>query len=481
MKCIKREFSVVRTPQQNGVAERKNRTLIEDARTMLAEFKIATTFWTEAVNNACYVQNRDTSNNSNSIQSIQQLERLVERTCKFNSSENAYNIAGSGPNWLFNIDALTNSMNYKPIVAGKQSNGNSGTRACDDAGKTRVEIVLGKDYILLLLWTQDLSFSSSPKNSPDDGFKPSREEEKKDTKDQGNESGNPSEGKNSKVPSTEEPRINQEKDASVFWMCLMIQNIPDLKEMQFTDAEDDGAEADMTNLDTHISASPILTSKIHKDHPVEQIIGDIHSAPQTRRMTKSCCFLWPDHAKFSCQNSREPTIKTFKIVCLHVSYHKQSPRRHYDKEQSKIGSQGNTQEEGIDYDEMDVKSAFLYEKALYGLHQAPRAWYETLSTYLLDNGFQRGKIDKTLFIRRDKGLQVKQKEDGIFISQDKYVIKILKKFGFTDVKTASTPMETQKPLLKDEDGEEVDVHLYRSLWIGSLMYLFFFKTDNYIC
>ncbi|GKD97527.1 putative ribonuclease H-like domain-containing protein [Tanacetum coccineum] len=198
---------------------------------------------------------------------------------------------------------------------------------------------------------------------------------------------------------------------------------------------------------------------------------------------------------------------------------------------------------------MDVKSAFLYEKieeevyvcqppgfedpdfpdrvykvekALYGLHQAPRAWYETLSTYLLDNGFQRGKIDKTLFIRRDKGdillvqvyvddiifgstkkslctefekmmhkkfqmssmgeltfflgLQVKQKEDGIFISQDKYVTEILKKFGFTDVKTASTPMETQKPLLKDEDGEEVDVHLYRSM-IGSLMYLTSSRPD----
>ncbi|GJZ00453.1 uncharacterized mitochondrial protein-like protein [Tanacetum coccineum] len=192
---------------------------------------------------------------------------------------------------------------------------------------------------------------------------------------------------------------------------------------------------------------------------------------------------------------------------------------------------------------MDVKSAFLYgkieeevyvcqppgfedpdfpdrvykvEKALYGLHQAPRAWYETLSTYLLDNRFQREKIDKTLFIKSHKGdillvqvyvddiifgstkkelciafeklmhekfqmssmrelifflgLQVKQKKDGIFINQDKYVAEILKKFRFTEVKTASTPIETQKPLLKDEDGEEVDVHMYRSM-IGSLMYL----------
>ncbi|GJR67292.1 putative ribonuclease H-like domain-containing protein [Tanacetum coccineum] len=152
---------------------------------------------------------------------------------------------------------------------------------------------------------------------------------------------------------------------------------------------------------------------------------------------------------------------------------------------------------------MDVKSAFLYgkieeevyvcqppgfedpdfldrvykvKKALYGLHQAPRAWYETLSTYLLDNEFKRRKIDKTLFIKRYKGDILLQKKDGIFISQDKYVGEILKKFGFTEVKTTSTPIETQKPLLKDEDGEEVDVHMYRSM-IGSLMYLTSSRPD----
>ncbi|GKC53688.1 putative ribonuclease H-like domain-containing protein [Tanacetum coccineum] len=239
-------------------------------------------------------------------------------------------------------------------------------------------------------------------------------------------------------------------------------------------------------------------------------------------------------------------------------------------------AQGYAQEEGIDYDEvfapvvrieavrlflsyaslkdfvvyqMDVKSVFLYgkikeelyvcqplgfedpdfpdrvykvEKALYGLHQAPRACYETLSTYLLDNEFQRGKIDKILFIKRHKGdilqvqvyvddiifglikkelcnafeklmhekfqmssmgeltvflgLQVQQKKDDIFITQDKYVGEILNKIRFTEVKTASTPMETQKPLLKDEDGEEVDVHMYRSM-IGSWMYLTSSRPD----
>ncbi|GKD36583.1 uncharacterized mitochondrial protein-like protein [Tanacetum coccineum] len=165
---------------------------------------------------------------------------------------------------------------------------------------------------------------------------------------------------------------------------------------------------------------------------------------------------------------------------------------------------------------------YMVKIALYGLHLAPKAWYETLSTYLLDNMFQRGKIEKTLFIKRHKGdillvqvyvddiifgstkkelcfafeklmhekfqmssmgeltfflgLQVKQKKDGIFISQDKYVDEILKKFGFTEVKTTSTRMETQKPMIKDEDGKEVDVHMYRSM-IGSLMYLTSSRPD----
>ncbi|GJV11142.1 putative ribonuclease H-like domain-containing protein [Tanacetum coccineum] len=74
------------------------------------------------------------------------------------------------------------------------------------------------------------------------------------------------------------------------------------------------------------------------------------------------------------------------------------------------------------------------------------------------------------------GLQVTQKDDGIFISQDKYMDEILKKFGFSIMKTTSTPMETSKPLIKDENDEDVDVHLYRSM-IGSLMYLTSSRPD----
>nr|GEV05618.1 retrotransposon protein, putative, unclassified [Tanacetum cinerariifolium] len=112
---------------------------------------------------------------------------------------------------------------------------------------------------------------------------------------------------------------------------------------------------------------------------------------------------------------------------------------------------------------------YKVEKALYGLDQAPKAWYETLSTYLLDNGFHKGELT---FL----GLQVTQKDDEIFTSQDKYVDKLLKKFGFSTVKIASTPMETSKPLLKDENAKDVDVYLYRSM-IGSLMYLTSSRPD----
>ncbi|GJZ93893.1 putative ribonuclease H-like domain-containing protein [Tanacetum coccineum] len=199
--------------------------------------------------------------------------------------------------------------------------------------------------------------------------------------------------------------------------------------------------------------------------------------------------------------------------------------------------------------QMDVKSAFLYGqieeevyvcqppgfedpdhpnkvykvvKALYGLHQAPRAWYDTLANYLLCNGFERGINDQTLFIKRHKGhillvqiyvddiifgstkkelcdefeklmkdkfqmssmgeltfflgLQVQQNKKGIFISQDKYVHEILRKFNYSDVKSASTPTDLEKPLVQDGDAADVDEHLYRSM-IGSLMYLTASRPD----
>ncbi|GJW72389.1 putative ribonuclease H-like domain-containing protein [Tanacetum coccineum] len=442
-KGIKREFSVARTPQQNGV---------------------------KAVNTACYVQNMvlvtkphnktpyelflgrkpalgfmrpfgcpvtilntidhlgkfdgkadegffvGYSINSKAFRVFNSRTRIVEENLHVQFSENTPNIAGSGPNWLFDIDALTKSMNYKPVVAGNQSNGNAGTKACDDAGKARMETVPGKDYILLPLWNADPPFSQSSKSSPDAGFKPSGDDEKKED--------------NVNSTNTVNATSTNEVNASTYDL-----NMPELEDIVYSDDDEDvGAEANMNNLDAFMHVSPILTTRIHKDHPVEQIIRDLNSSPQTRRMTKN---LWMLKSVF------------FWVMIEKEVYVCQPPG----------------------FKDPDFPDrVYKVEKALYGLHQALRAWYETLLTYLLNNGFKRGKIDKTLFIRRDKG-------DILLVQvQARYVTEILKKFGFIDVKSASTPMENQKLLLKDEDGEEVDVYLYRSM-IGSLMYLTSSRLD----
>nr|GEW55873.1 putative ribonuclease H-like domain-containing protein [Tanacetum cinerariifolium] len=275
----------------------------------------------------------------------------------------------SGPNWLFNIDALTKSINYKSVVTRNQSNGSACTKACDNIGKTSMETVPGKDYILLPLWTQDQLFFSSSKDSPGVRFKPSREEEKKDAED-------PS--------STINATNNEVNDVGRKLSIKLFDdlNMPNLEDISiFKDSNENvfSKEADLNNMESTFQVSPIPITRIHKDHPLKQVIEDLYSAPQIRIMKEMCTeFKNMMHKKFQMSSIRELTF-------------------------------------------------FL-------------------------------------------GLQVKQKEDGIFINQDKYVNEILNKFGFSNVKTVSTPMETHKTLLKDEKGEDIDEHLYRSM-IGSLMYL----------
>nr|GFC01575.1 putative ribonuclease H-like domain-containing protein [Tanacetum cinerariifolium] len=121
LKGIKREFGVPMTPQQNGIAERKNRTLIEAARTLLADSLLPIPFWAEPVNTACYVQNR-----VKAFRVFISRTRIVQETLHVNFMENKPNVAGSGPAWLFDIDSLSQTMNYHPnnnkdaLVDGKE-------------------------------------------------------------------------------------------------------------------------------------------------------------------------------------------------------------------------------------------------------------------------------------------------------------------------------------------------------------------------
>ncbi|GJV25577.1 hypothetical protein Tco_1378272 [Tanacetum coccineum] len=198
-------------------------------------------------------------------------------------------------------------------VAENQPNGNAGTKACDDACKAKMETVPGKDYILLPLWPADPPFSQSSKSSPDAGFKPSEDDKKKVTKEPGKEGGNSSEDsesndqeKDGNVNSTNTVNAASTNEVNVVGAKTSIElpddiTMPELDNIVYSDDNEDvGAEADMKNLDTFMPVSPIPTTRIHKDHPVEQIIRDLNSAPQTRRMTKNL----EEHGWFSSVKQR---------------------------------------------------------------------------------------------------------------------------------------------------------------------------------
>ncbi|KAJ9545521.1 hypothetical protein OSB04_025228 [Centaurea solstitialis] len=582
-----------------------------------ADSKLPITFWAEAVNTACYVQNRvlivkskgktpyelfekkkpyigflqpfgcpctilDTkthlgkfesksddgffvgySSQSKALRVFNSSTRIIEESDNVKCNVNTPNIPGSGPNWLFDIDSLTNSLNMSYTV-----NAGSGTEQAQETSPT---------FVMFPMPLVDSNDASTTDESHGDDKIESESTEKND--DQPIEESSPSQN---------------------------LEDIPALEEGPQWDQE---PEVNDSNLGVDLTEEPLHLTRTQKNHPPTLVIGDIQSPMITRKQSKSLpnphlsmisVFLSQTEPKKAYDAMKDPSWieamqeELLQFVLQHVWDLVDLPRGHRvigtkwifrnktDERgiviinKARLVAQGYTQEEGIDYDDVfapvarieairlflafasykgfkvyqiDVKSAFLYgtideevyvsqppgfedpkypdkvyklRKALYGLHQAPRAWYDTLSSYLLENKFERGVIDKTLFIKRTKtdmllvqiyvddiifgstkddmckefeelmhkkfkmssmgeltfflGLQVKQKPEGIFIHQSKYVASMLQKFGMNDAKPASTPMETHKHLTADVEGEEVDVHHYRSM-IGSLMYLTASRPD----
>nr|GEV35290.1 hypothetical protein [Tanacetum cinerariifolium] len=195
-----KELKVARTPQQNGVIERKNRTLIEAARTMLVDSKLPTTFWTEAVNTACYVLNgasvikpHDKTPYElirgrppltdfmkpfvclvtilNTRDSLGKLDGKSDEGFFVGFLKNAPNVTGNGPDWLFDIDSLIISINYEPVVAGKQTNGIAGTKDNFVAGQAEKKKELEQEYIMIPICTTDPLNSQGPKDSTVDAVK----------------------------------------------------------------------------------------------------------------------------------------------------------------------------------------------------------------------------------------------------------------------------------------------------------------------
>ncbi|GKA32268.1 ribonuclease H-like domain-containing protein [Tanacetum coccineum] len=376
---------------------------------MLADSKLPTTFWAEAVNTACYVQNRvlvikphnktpyelflgrkptlsfmrpfgcpvtilntldhlgkfdgksddgffvGYSINSKAFRVFNTRTRFVEENLHINFLENKPNVVGTGPNWMFDIDTLTMSMNYQSIFTRNQTNGNAGTKANIDEGQGGMKTVPGLQYVLLPFLTSD---SQSPKSSEDEVADDARKKnevldpvKEYDKSGQGEATNTNSTNRLNTVSSsinivsssftTMDPEreraqrndfesvFGQDKDANGNNIYRMFTHVnaagsscdnlggsipvnaatlpnvdlltdplmPDFEDTAnllntgiFSGAYDDedvGAEADLNNLETTMNVSPIPITRIHKDHPKEESIGDPLSAPQTRRMTKS--------------------------------------------------------------------------------------------------------------------------------------------------------------------------------------------------
>ncbi|GJZ12128.1 putative ribonuclease H-like domain-containing protein [Tanacetum coccineum] len=270
IKGILRQYSVARTPRQNGVAERRNMTLIEAARTVLADFKLPTTFWAEAVNTACYVQNR---------------VLVVKPHYKI-----PYELFhGRTPTLSFMRPfgcpvTILNTIDHLGKFDGKVDEGffvryslnskafrvfNSRTRIVEE----NLHIWFSKstpNFVrsLMVLQTDDPPFSQDPKSSHDDGSKPLSDDGRRLMKIQ------------EKIVNAVGGKISIELPFYPNMPALEDYNTFDFSR----DDEDDGAKADMNNLDTTIQVSPILITRIHKDHPLDQVIRDLQSATQTRKI-----------------------------------------------------------------------------------------------------------------------------------------------------------------------------------------------------
>nr|GEW82989.1 hypothetical protein [Tanacetum cinerariifolium] len=454
--------------------------------------------------------------------------KRVEENLHVNFLENKPNVAGKGHEWMFDLDYLTNSMNYKPVLvenqankyaSPKEANNSAGTQANDDQSAISEEIDLHEEHFVLPIWSAYLTTvkSSGDKIEKNTDFKTSESLRKEATHDIQNANTSSTNLLNTvSTPLSTAGHSRAFNDGELSYPDD--PSMPHLEDIYaspseeiFTDSsyDDEGVVSDFNNLET------TTRSKVNKNSEAHAFVSYIQK--QQRNNHKDF-----QHYLFACFLSQIKPKKISQAL---------EDKSWVDSMQEEL----LYQEEEIDYDEvfahvarieairiflafasymgfivyqMDVKSAFLYGtideevyvsqplgfvdpkfpnkvykavKALYGLHQALGAWYATLSTFLEKSGYRRGAIDKTLFIKKDKKniMLVQVYVDDIIFSStkkswcDAFEELMKNKFqmssmgeltfflGFRSSKKKMSPIETQKPLVKDEEAADVDVHLYR--------------------
>ncbi|GJZ51246.1 putative ribonuclease H-like domain-containing protein [Tanacetum coccineum] len=447
-KGIKREYSVARTPQQNGVAERKNRTLIEAARTMLADSKLPTTFWAEAVSTACYVQNRvlvvkphnktpyelfrgfkptigfmkpfgchvtilntldhlgkfdgksdngffvGYSLNSKAFRVYNTRTRKVQENLHVRFLENKPMLEGNGPKWLFDIDSLTQSMNYVPVDAGTFSNDYAGTQEVSDSSISSQQDQADQECVVMLIWMDASYFDFHSKDKGDAVPRSVANDENEDIEKSNDDSSLKDDGTvdpqvNTASPdinagsaevSTVFPEVNTATPEVVIGPSLSSKDIQ-VESLNYLD--DQGV--DLGNIPNSYGIPSTPNTRVHKDHPLEHVIGDVQSSVQTRNMSTSY-----SEQGFLSVVYEEKTHQDLHTCLFVEAMQEELLQFKLQKVWILVDSpKGYTQEEGIDYDEvfapvawieairmffayasymgfmvyqMDVKSAFLYSQ-----------------------------------------------------------------------------------------------------------------------
>ncbi|GJU64651.1 putative ribonuclease H-like domain-containing protein [Tanacetum coccineum] len=564
---------------------------------MLADSKLPTMFWTEAVSTACYVLNRVSITNphnktpyeliSGKVPQIGHLKPFGCQVTILNTSDHLGKFEGKADEgYLVGYDQDSKAIGLSSFKTDKpagtqETNINAGTQDHDSDSEVDEQVIVvpsfpsnsfagpsssngpsvmerNADYAEELAKLQRQEYVAKGRSMQRYGVSADRDPAGIDSA-SGVSAGSTFAG--SDPAGSYEPA-----GSTLIWHLLIFLFVDDFS-------------ATLTNLAPAVEVNPVPTKRVNTIHPQSQILGDLASPVLTRSRAQKSKFGESAFIGYIQDQQRTNLQTYFIVVCLlpfFILKNKRDARGIVVRNKARLVAQGHRQEEGIDYDEvfapvarieairlflafasymgflvyqMDVKSAFLYGeieeevyvtqpkgfedpyfpkhvyrvvKALYGLHQAPRAWYERLSAFLLQHNYRRGTIDKTLFIKKDSrdillvqvyvddiifgstnkawceefevlmkgefemsamgemsfflGLQVKQLPDGIFISQDKYVKDMLTKFDMESVRTATTPYAAAKTKLKDEPDPPVNVHLYRSM-IGSLMYLTASRPD----
>nr|GEU92606.1 hypothetical protein [Tanacetum cinerariifolium] len=363
---------------------------------------------------------------------------------------------GKGHAWMFDLDYLTNSMNYELVLvenqankslSPKEANNSAGTQANDDQGANSEEINLHEEHLVLPIWS---AYSATIKSLGDKIEK------------------------TTDVKSCEKPVSQVEQ--------IFLEELKKLKRQEKEANVAARKETSHENQDAYTNNTKVLNTvskplsaagpsrafndgepSYLDDHSMPHI-EDIYASPSEGIFTDSS---YDDEGVISQALEDESWVDAMQEELLQFKIPKSAFLY------GTIDEEVYVTQLPCFVDPKFPNNVYKVVKALYGLHQAPRAWYSTLSSFLEKNGIIFGSTKKswcdefkelmknrfqmssmgelTFFL----GLQVKQKEDGIFISQDKYVAEILKKFDFLSVKAASTPIETQKPLVKDEEAADV--------------------------